>query len=120
MDNPIFVFGSNLAGRHGKGAAKYAYDNYGAEYGVGVGPTGLAYALPTKDERLRPLTLEQIDAHFKDFVEYARSSAEFGTYFELTPFGTGLGGKSIGEIKQLIKSHVLPFNVLLSQSWLDK
>ena len=49
----IFVFGSNLAGRHGAGAALYAARKYGAKYGVGVGRTGDAYALPTKDENLK-------------------------------------------------------------------
>ena len=49
----IFVFGSNLAGRHGKGAALHAKKFYGAEYGVGVGPTGNAYAIPTKDSDLK-------------------------------------------------------------------
>ena len=53
----IFVFGSNLAGRHGKGAAKYARNNLGAVYGVGEGLTGDCYALPTKDYNIktRPL-----------------------------------------------------------------
>ena len=55
-DKPwIFVFGSNLAGRHGKGAALFARQERGAIYGVGQGRTGNAYAIPTKDERLRTL-----------------------------------------------------------------
>jgi len=45
----IFIFGSNEAGRHGKGAALHARQHHGAEYGVGVGRTGDAYAIPTKD-----------------------------------------------------------------------
>jgi len=43
--NERFVFGSNLAGRHGAGAAKQAHDQFGAVYGVGEGPTGQCYAL---------------------------------------------------------------------------
>lgn len=38
--NEIFVFGSNLAGRHGRGSAYTAKLHYGAKYGVGVGRTG--------------------------------------------------------------------------------
>lgn len=49
----IFVFGSNLAGRHGKGAALIARQRFGAVYGVGEGFTGNAYAIPTKDQNLR-------------------------------------------------------------------
>ena len=44
----IFVFGSNLAGRHGKGAALDAKNKYGAIYGVGFGRTGNSYAIPQK------------------------------------------------------------------------
>jgi hypothetical protein len=46
--DPIFVFGSNLKGVHGKGAALHAKEKHGARYGVGSGPTGTAYAIPTK------------------------------------------------------------------------
>ena len=53
----IFVFGSNLAGRHGKGAALWARNNRGAVYGQGEGPQGLSYAIPTKDAKLRSLPL---------------------------------------------------------------
>ena len=51
--NEIFVFGSNEAGRHGKGAALHASRHYGATYGVGFGRTGDAWAIPTKDARRR-------------------------------------------------------------------
>ena len=54
---PIFVFGSNLAGRHGKGAALWARQHRGAVYGVGVGRTGDSYAIPTKDGRFVILVL---------------------------------------------------------------
>ena len=55
--NQIFVFGSNLAGRHGKGAALAAHKNYGAEYGVGIGRTGMCYAIPTKDKNFVTLSI---------------------------------------------------------------
>ena len=43
----VFVFGSNLAGHHHGGAARMAHECFGAEWGVGVGPTGQCYAIPT-------------------------------------------------------------------------
>ena len=55
----IFVFGSNLAGRHGKGAALHARSYYGAKYGVGEGRTGKSYAVPTKDRDLRVIRQRQ-------------------------------------------------------------
>jgi hypothetical protein len=67
--NTIFVFGSNLAGRHGKGAALCARQHHGAVYGVGVGRTGDSYAIPTKDVTLRTLPLKTIEAFVDQFIE---------------------------------------------------
>lgn len=71
MSEPIFVFGSNLAGRHGKGAALFARRNHGAIYGQGVGRQGNSYAIPTKDAKLRTLPLVTIHEHVGDFIVYA-------------------------------------------------
>jgi hypothetical protein len=68
----IFVFGSNLAGRHGKGAALYARQHHGAIYGQGVGLQGSSYAIPAKDEHLRSLPLEAIRRHVDDFKRFCR------------------------------------------------
>ena len=86
----IFVFGSNLAGRHGKGSALHAHKQYGAEYGVGVGPTGNAYAIPTKDEQLRVLHLSVIEYHSLRFCDYARDNPQLN--FNLVAIGCGLSG----------------------------
>ena len=111
----IFVFGSNLAGRHGKGAALFAKENYGAEYGVGVGRTGNAYAIPTKDYVLKVLTLEAIGRHIADFIEYARQNPE--DIFMLTPIGTGIAGYSREQIYSLLKQFDVPSNVLFTKEW---
>ena len=97
----LFVFGSNLAGRHGKGAALYANKHYGAVYGVGEGLTGNAYALPTKNKSIQPLSLTHIEGAIRRFLEVARSMPD--CRFLLTPVGTGLAGypkKDIWEIFQ--------------------
>jgi hypothetical protein len=86
----IFVFGSNLAGRHGKGSAKDAARNYGAEYGVGVGRTGNAYAIPTKDENLEILPIDDIGSHIWTFVDYAYEHPELE--FQIVDVGCGLAG----------------------------
>ena len=46
-ENEIFVFGSNLAGAHGGGAARFAYERFGAVWGEGMGLHGQTYAIPT-------------------------------------------------------------------------
>lgn len=86
----VFVFGSNLAGRHGKGAAVEARVKYGAVFGVGEGRTGNAYAIPTKDERLRPRTLLDVSESVRQFLQYAREHQE--CRFVVTRVGCGLAG----------------------------
>lgn len=92
----IFVFGSNLAGRHGKGAAKAALDSYGAIYGRASGLQGHSYAIPTKDERLRPLRLDEIAGHVETFKAFAASRPDL-TFF-VTAIGCGLAGYSPAQI----------------------
>lgn len=106
---PVFVFGSNLAGRHGKGAALWARQYRGAEYGVGMGRTGHAYAIPTKDENLRTLPLGIIGAHVKHFLAYA--AGQPGLMFQLTPIGCGLAGYKPEQIAPMFMDA--PSNVLL-------
>lgn len=89
----IFVFGSNLAGRHGAGAAAYAKQFCGAERGVGVGITGRCYAIPTKDRNIQTLPLEQIKPYVDQFIHFATCTEE-GTDldFFITRIGCGLAG----------------------------
>lgn len=89
-DRKIFVFGSNLAGRHGAGAAVYARKHHGAIYGHGVGRQGDSYAIPTKDDRIRTLPLAAITLYVRDFLAYARAHPHLR--FQLTPIGCGLAG----------------------------
>jgi len=109
----IFVFGSNLAGRHGKGAALYARNSHGAEYGVGVGRTGNAYAIPTKDKRLRTLPLTRIAKYVSEFLDYARSHPELK--FEVTKIGCGLAGYQEHEIRPMFAGA--PMNCYLPDWW---
>lgn len=114
----VFVFGSNLAGRHGKGAALYAKQHYGAEYGIGFGRTGNSYAIPTKDQNLEVLSLNKIQHYIKNFVSYARSAPN--DTFLLTPIGTGLAGYDKTEIFQLIRNCApIPSNIVFTKEWFN-
>lgn len=95
----IFVFGSNLAGRHGLGAARRAHEKYGAMMGIGVGPVGDSYAIPTKDAQLNVLPLETIKKYVNIFLEYARLNPQLDFY--VTKIGCGLAGYSEEEIAPL-------------------
>lgn len=109
----IFVFGSNLAGRHGKGAALCARQQHGAVYGVGVGRTGNAYAIPTKDEGLRTLPVESIRAYVNDFLTYAALHPDLS--FTVTRIGCGLAGYMDADIAPLFKDA--PPNCILPTGW---
>jgi hypothetical protein len=109
----IFVFGSNLAGRHGKGAALYARQHHGAQYGVGVGLTGSAYAIPTKDAKLKTLPLGEIEGHVYWFLVFAREHPEMT--FKVTAIGTGLAGYRHEDIAPMFKGA--PENCQLPPEW---
>ena len=114
----IFVFGSNLSGIHGAGAAKYAHQHYGAQYGVGIGPTGRAYALPTKDKNIKTLPIDKIKFHIEKFLEYAEYHPE--QLFLLTPIGCGLAGYDRQYMLSVIQEFHIPDNVVFTKHWLDK
>lgn len=115
---PVFVFGSNVAGRHGAGAALFAKQNHGAIYGVGEGRQGNAYGIPTKENdphdprRLITLSLDRIAVHVARFIGYARENPT--TYFQLTRIGCGLAGyRWADQIGPMFAD--IPTNVILSK-----
>jgi hypothetical protein len=114
VSRKIFVFGSNLAGRHGAGAAKYARQHHGAVYGQGVGLQGNSYAIPTKDEWIRTLPLDIIKEHVQIFLRYARENPTM--LFELTPIGCGLAGYEPSDIAPLFIGA--PSNVVLPRRFI--
>jgi hypothetical protein len=105
----IFVFGSNLAGRHGAGAAKFAVQNHGAVYGQGWGLQGNSFAIPTKDAEIRTLPLSFIRTYVEKFKAYAREHPEMT--FQLTPIGCGLAGYKPSDIGPMFANA--PSNVVL-------
>ena len=109
----IFVFGSNLSGRHGKGTALYARTHHGAVYGKGVGLQGGSYAIPTKDHALRPMPLDQIAHYVGRFIEFATAHPELT--FEVTRVGCGLAGYSDKNMAPLFLGA--PQNCRLPEEW---
>lgn len=97
----IFVFGSNLAGIHGAGAARAAFNYHGAKMGKGIGLEGKSYAIPTKNEHLESLTLMQVRYFVDGFVEFARKNPAMT--FKVTRIGCGLAGFTDAEIAPLFE-----------------
>jgi hypothetical protein len=109
----IFVFGSNLAGRHGKGAALHARENYGAIYGQGVGLQDNSYAIPTKDAHLKTLPLADIRNHVDSFKSFAANHTHLT--FEVTAIGCGLAGYEPANIAPMFNDA--PENCILPDAF---
>lgn len=114
QENEIFVFGSNIMGFHGKGAAKLACEKFGAKNFIGWGLQDRSYAIPTKDQYFQPYPVERIKNYVDDFINFA-SSLEGQQYtFLVTEIGCGLAGyhpRAIGPLFQeasTLKNVYLP------------
>lgn len=124
MKTEVFVFGSNLAGRHGAGAALAAKQHHGAIYGIGVGLQGSSYAIPTKDGRpgnadlSKPeatLSLITIRNHVKVFIAFAEECPFI--QFNVTRIGCGRAGYTDRDIAPMFKDA--PSNCKLPVEWLE-
>lgn len=109
----IFVFGSNLAGRHGAGAARTAHELHGAKYGVGIGLEGNSYALPTKNEFIKNLSFGVIKRHVDDFIKFAKQNPTL--QFQVTRVGCGLARMSDSTMSVLFKDA--PDNCYFDEAW---
>jgi hypothetical protein len=109
----IFVFGSNEAGIHGAGAALYAERFCGARRGVGFGPSGRSFAVPSKDQHMRTLPLAKVSAYVQAFLEFARCRPDLE--FKVTAIGCGLAGFRDGEMAPLFAAA--PDNCSFDETW---
>lgn len=110
-EKEIFVFGSNIQGAHGGGAAWFAHRQFGAEWGVGEGLTGRTYALPTMEGKA---ALKKAVEHFTDC---ARLHPELT--FLVTAVGCGIAGYSPAEVAPLFRTAAELENVYLPQAFVD-
>lgn len=109
----IFVFGSNLAGRHGKGAALFAKKNHGAIQGQGRGLQGNSYGIPTKDGDLKTLPLSEIRFFIHTFLLFAAANRDM--IFNVTPIGCGLAGYRHSDIAPMFAERTE--NVILPEEF---
>lgn len=114
----IFVFGSNLSGRHGKGAAKTAL-TWGAEWGKASGLQGRTYGIPTKDASIRrTLTIEEIKPFVNEFINFAKENQHL--IFLVTEVGCGLAGYKPKDIASLFKEAIDIKNIHLPKRFWHK
>ena len=106
----VFVFGSNLEGMHGGGAAWVAFQKFGAVLGCGVGLRGQSYAIPTMQGGV-----ETIKPYVDEFVSFASSHPEL--FFYVTRIGCGIAGFRDKEIAPLFSEAVDVQNICLPESF---
>lgn len=109
-DNEIFVFGSNLHGLHGGGAAKTALDKFGANWGQGTGLQGQSYAIPTMQGGI-----ETVKPYVDEFLDFAENHPEL--HFLVTRIGCGIAGFSDADIAPLFIRAVEMHNVSIPRSF---
>lgn len=106
----IFVFGSNLRGLHGGGAARVAYERFGAIWGQGVGMQGQSYGIPTMHGGV-----DAIKPYVDEFIEFAQNHTEYT--FLVTKIGCGIAGFKEEEIAPLFGNAVSVDNIVLPESF---
>lgn len=111
--NEIFVFGSNLAGAHGGGAARLAYNRFGAVWGQGVGLQGQSYAIPTMQGGV-----ETIKPYVDEFIAFAKAHPEMK--FLVTKIGCGIAGFTAEEIAPLFVDAIDCKNIILPKEFDDR
>ena len=108
--NEIFVFGSNLRGMHGGGAAYIAYRQFGAIMGQGVGLQGQSYAIPTMQGGV-----DTIKPYVDEFIEFAKQRPNLT--FLVTRIGCGIAGFTEDEISPLFEKAHDKANIILPRNW---
>lgn len=117
-ENEIFIFGSNLSGHHGRGAAKTALNKFGARWGQAVGLQGRSYGIPTKNRNMNVLSIPEIEHHVRKFIIFAKENPQLT--FLVTEIGCGLERFSPKQIGPLFgKAKDVP-NIHLPKRFWDQ
>ena len=111
-DDEIFVFGSNLEGLHGGGAALLAYERFGAVWGQGTGLQGKSYGIPTMHGGI-----DAIAPYVDEFIAFAREHRELK--FLVTEIGCGIAGFTVEEMAPLFRKALDEVNIYLPQRFID-
>ena len=108
--NEILVFGSNLAGAHGGGAARLAYNRFGAIWGQGVGLQGRSYAIPTMQGGVKT-----IKPYVDEFIRFAQTRPDLKFY--VTQIGCGIAGFMVKDIAPLFQAALDVENIILPRAF---
>lgn len=121
----VFVFGSNKSGAHMGGAARIAYEKFGAKWGAGEGEIGNSYAIPTLDGHLQKVSKEDLKGSISRFINHVLCNQN--KIYLLTKIGCGIAGWSIEEVKEIFwkvidefrpdEEAILPSNLIIPKEF---
>lgn len=113
------LIGTNEAGIHGAGIARYAYDHWGASLGQGFGPMGNCFGLPTKDWEIQSLPLDVINNYVERYIDWTQLLRNYKWKNYVTQVGCGLAGFTPEEIAPMFAKCIKYNNIWLPQSFID-
>jgi len=113
----VFVFGSNLSGKHGRGAAKQAL-KWGAKWGKGVGLQGRTYGIPTKNASIKTMSIAEIKPFVYEFIRFAIDNDMLD--FLVTEIGCGLAGYEPKDIAPLFEEALDIPNIYLPERFIKE
>lgn len=119
LSHEVFVFGSNESGIHGAGAARFAVESLGAEWGIGFGHIGQTFAIPTKDWDIKTLPLPVIEFYIKRFIAYTKAKDVNWLNFYVTRIGCGLAGYKAEQIAPFFAECLDQENIYLPPDFID-
>lgn len=105
----IFVFGSNTKGLHLGGAARIAYDKFGAKWGLSEGLSGRTYAIPTMSPEGDKVSKRTLQLSFYNFLRIVQSRKNLK--FLLTKIGCGIAGWEVKDVAELLSLSIMDFNL---------
>ena len=111
----VFVFGSNKAGNHAGGAARIAVEKFGAIMGQAGGMQGQSYAIPTLDEQMQKVSIEELERSVRDFADCTLQN--INKTFYVTKIGCGIAGFAVEEIAEVFKHVAFGSNVILPREF---
>jgi hypothetical protein len=115
----VFVFGSNEIGQHGAGAARLAYDHFGARLNQGFGMMGQCFGIPTKDWDVKVLGLKEIEFYVKRFIVFTQTPRLHKWKWYVTKIGCGLAGYTPEDIAPMFRECLKLKNIWLPQDFID-
>ena len=115
QENEYFVFGSNLLGSHGAGAALFAKENFGAIEGQAEGLQGRCYAIPTLTKDFQQREYSDLKTSIQKFMNFAIENPD--KKFLMSAIGTGIAGFSESYMQGFFRYIDVPDNIIKPKGW---